>query len=239
MSENPPGDQTDAATDEVKQAEEDQQPPTGTQETAAAGTDAANERSAGEAQEPDTAVEEDKSDQVTIDKGETRPDEKAVETQEPAVEEEQKSEQVLDDKKESSTEVVSKQIVVETVAENEAEASVELPNSQPEDLPTNNDNEEGRQKDPETATDATAESLAEDKQSSSTPIVSSSKKTRPPYKYDPNKITLRFLFANRDGLTVTVECNPSDTVGQVKGALISVWPKGKPRERHSQSFFIW
>lgn len=60
------------------------------------------------------------------------------------------------------------------------------------------------------------------------PIVSSSKKSRPPYKYDPSKITLRFLFANRDGLTVTVECKPADTVGEVKGALLSVWPKDLP-----------
>jgi hypothetical protein len=60
-----------------------------------------------------------------------------------------------------------------------------------------------------------------------TAIVSSSKKTRPPYKYDPNKVTLRFLFANRDGLAVTVECNPSDTIGEVKGALLSVWPEGR------------
>lgn len=51
--------------------------------------------------------------------------------------------------------------------------------------------------------------------------------SRLPYKYDPDKITLRFLFANRDGLTVTVTCNPSDTIGEVKGALISIWPKGK------------
>lgn len=47
------------------------------------------------------------------------------------------------------------------------------------------------------------------------------------YKYDPEKITLRFLFANRDGLTVTVTCDPSDTIGEVKGVLISIWPKGK------------
>jgi hypothetical protein len=58
-------------------------------------------------------------------------------------------------------------------------------------------------------------------------VVSSSKKSRPPYKYDPEKVTLRFLFANKDGLTVTVECNPGDTVGEVKGALLSVWPEGK------------
>ena len=79
-------------------------------------------------------------------------------------------------------------------------------------------------KNAETETEASAES-APDK--AVTPIVSATKKSRPPYKYDPNKITLRFLFANRDGLTVTVECNPSDTVGEVKGALISVWPEGK------------
>jgi hypothetical protein len=64
------------------------------------------------------------------------------------------------------------------------------------------------------------------KEESSVPVVSSSKRSRPPYKYDPNKITLRFLFANRDGLTVTVECNPTDTIGEVKGALLSVWPEG-------------
>lgn len=60
------------------------------------------------------------------------------------------------------------------------------------------------------------------------PILASSKKSRPPYKYDPTKISLRFIFANRDGLTVTVDCNPSDTVGEVKGALLSVWPEDLP-----------
>jgi hypothetical protein len=59
------------------------------------------------------------------------------------------------------------------------------------------------------------------------PIVSSTKKTRPPYKFDPEKVVLRFLFANRDGLTVTVECKPGDTVGEVKAQLLSVWPDGK------------
>lgn len=52
------------------------------------------------------------------------------------------------------------------------------------------------------------------------------------YKYDPEKITLRFLFANRDGLTVTVTCNPSDTIGEVKGVLISIWPKGTFKTSH-------
>ena len=77
----------------------------------------------------------------------------------------------------------------------------------------------------ETLTDATGDS----EKASTTPaiVVSSSKKSRPPFKYDPEKITLRFLFANRDGLAVTVECKLSDTVGAVKGALISVWPDGR------------
>lgn len=66
------------------------------------------------------------------------------------------------------------------------------------------------------------------KEESSAPVVSPSKRSRPPYKYDPNKITLRFLFANRDGLTVTVECNPTDCIGEVKGALLSVWPEDLP-----------
>jgi hypothetical protein len=75
-------------------------------------------------------------------------------------------------------------------------------------------------------TDVTTEEEETAKDVKQEPIVSSSKRSRPAYKYDPNKITLRFLFANRDGLTVTIECEPTDTVGEVKGALLSVWPEG-------------
>jgi hypothetical protein len=57
--------------------------------------------------------------------------------------------------------------------------------------------------------------------------LTSSGKKRPPYTYDPKKITLRFIFANRDGLAVTIECRPADTIGEIKGALLSVWPDGK------------
>ncbi len=46
------------------------------------------------------------------------------------------------------------------------------------------------------------------------------------FHYDPNKITLKFIFANRDGLHVILECNPTDTIGEVKGALLSMWPEG-------------
>lgn len=80
----------------------------------------------------------------------------------------------------------------------------------------------------EAATSTPAPSSPKRPESNPIAIVSSNKKSRPPYKYDPDKITLRFLFANRDGLTVTVECRPNDTVGEVKGALLSVWPEDLP-----------
>ena len=47
-----------------------------------------------------------------------------------------------------------------------------------------------------------------------------------PFVYDPHKITVKFLFANRDGLHVTLEFDAEDSVGEVKGALMSVWPDG-------------
>lgn len=78
-----------------------------------------------------------------------------------------------------------------------------------------------------------ADHKVENTDSSVGPVVSATKRTRPPYKYDPEKVTLRFLFANKDGLTVTVECKPGDTVGDVKGQLLSVWPEGECRYRRA------
>lgn len=50
-----------------------------------------------------------------------------------------------------------------------------------------------------------------------------------PFKYDPKKITLKFIFANRDGVNAVVECAPTDTIAEVKGALLSVWPEDLPQ----------
>ena len=79
------------------------------------------------------------------------------------------------------------------------------------------------------ASDAPTEkttSSSPSKAASSAPA--SSKKAEPkPFVYDPNKISLKFIFANRDGINVIVECNNTDTVGEVKGALLSMWPEGK------------
>jgi len=48
------------------------------------------------------------------------------------------------------------------------------------------------------------------------------------FVYDPNRVTLKFIFANRDGLSVILECKPEDSVGEVKCALLSLWPKEMP-----------
>mmetsp|Transcript_4110 Transcript_4110/g.6015 ORF Transcript_4110/g.6015 Transcript_4110/m.6015 type:complete len:266 (+) Transcript_4110:390-1187(+) len=61
------------------------------------------------------------------------------------------------------------------------------------------------------------------------PSVPSSSSKKAKFVYDPDKITLRFLFANRDGLSVSVDCTQADTVGEVKGALLSVWPEELPK----------
>lgn len=55
------------------------------------------------------------------------------------------------------------------------------------------------------------------------------KQEPPPFIDDPSKITLKFIFANRDGIVVTVDCKPTDTVGEVKGVLLSMWPDDLPK----------
>lgn len=59
-------------------------------------------------------------------------------------------------------------------------------------------------------------------------LVTSNKKSVIPFLHDPNKITLKFLFANKDGLSVQLQFTPSDTVGEVKGSLLSMWPDTLP-----------
>jgi hypothetical protein len=126
--------------------------------------------------------------------------------------------------------------IVPSVAGTEPDPVSGGPESNDESPPSGAATEEEEEDGKDNETDATAESAGDEiakrgvgvkGRVTSLPIVSTSKKNRPPYKYDPSKITLRFLFANRDGLTVTIECEPSDTVGEVKTSLLSVWPRGK------------
>lgn len=44
------------------------------------------------------------------------------------------------------------------------------------------------------------------------------------FSYEPGKVSIKFLFANRDGLNVRIQCELSDTVATVKGSLLSMWP---------------
>lgn len=38
-------------------------------------------------------------------------------------------------------------------------------------------------------------------------------------------VKLKFIFANRDGLTVVLPCKITDSIGEVKGFLMSMWPE--------------
>lgn len=42
---------------------------------------------------------------------------------------------------------------------------------------------------------------------------------------DEEKIDLKFVFANRDGVQVVASFQLSDTIAEVKGVLMSLWPK--------------
>jgi len=44
---------------------------------------------------------------------------------------------------------------------------------------------------------------------------------------DEEKVDLKFVFANRDGVQVVASFQLSDTIAEVKGVLMSLWPKGK------------
>jgi len=58
------------------------------------------------------------------------------------------------------------------------------------------------------------------KQEESTTV--SDDKTAP--EEDVEKINIKFVFANRDGVNVVFSFEPSYTVGEVKGMLLSMWP---------------
>ena len=69
----------------------------------------------------------------------------------------------------------------------------------------------------------TNSSSSEESMTTTEIVVNSSRE----HVYDPTKISLKFIFANRDGVNVILDCKPSSTVAEVKGALLSMWPKGE------------
>eukprot|EP00559_Dactyliosolen_fragilissimus_P003743 CAMPEP_0184866430 /NCGR_PEP_ID=MMETSP0580-20130426/22324_1 /TAXON_ID=1118495 /ORGANISM="Dactyliosolen fragilissimus" /LENGTH=247 /DNA_ID=CAMNT_0027366125 /DNA_START=49 /DNA_END=793 /DNA_ORIENTATION=- len=70
--------------------------------------------------------------------------------------------------------------------------------------------------------------LAKQKSEGRRKTTESKRRDPQPFVYDPRKITLRFLFANRDGIHVTIDFKPDNTIGEVKAALLSSWPKAIP-----------
>lgn len=81
--------------------------------------------------------------------------------------------------------------------------------------------------------------IPEKKEPKKDEVLKSSIRKRTPFTYNPDKVSLRFIFANRDGVSVTIDCEPADTVGEVKGALLSAWPKGTCMRCGDLSTFAW
>ena len=44
---------------------------------------------------------------------------------------------------------------------------------------------------------------------------------------DANTIRIKFIFANRDGVNVEIECSLNDTIAAITQNLQSKWPKGE------------
>jgi len=80
---------------------------------------------------------------------------------------------------------------------------------------------------PQSPKEEPKKSIPQNKQSSLSVSNTSSDDTTP-LPTDPNAVRFKFIFANHDGLNVLVDCKLTDTVGEVKGALLSVWPEGLP-----------
>ena len=110
---------------------------------------------------------------------------------------------------------------------NDHEASSSSPDERPD---IQSESSHGIDKDTETqVTDVEEEEEGELLQSSTTSPSNAEEGIRhksQPFVFDPNKLNIRFLFANHDGIDVSVICNPSDTIGQLKGQLLSLWPNG-------------
>ena len=139
----------------------------------------------------------------------------------------------------ASQEVISVAEDVATETKNENEDGATSTSTQPEnnsEASSNSTNAEGEGSDNNSPaaeaaavpTSSTAESPVTSPQDTPQPPEVEAPSQTKTFVYDPNKITLKFIFANRDGLHVILDCNPADTVGEVKGALLSLWPDDIP-----------
>lgn len=147
---------------------------------------------------------------------------------EPSLEESKKDDEMDAKNTNKEQESTTEESAADNAVSNHPEGSLDDDKNQNGD---GKPNESAAEKEAHSENGGDSSKKTENKSLAAGPVVSSTKRTRPPYKYDPEKVVLRFLFANKDGLTVTVECKPGDTVGEVKGQLLSVWPDGKNMKR--------
>ena len=57
-------------------------------------------------------------------------------------------------------------------------------------------------------------------------MTSSDKETLSNTPTENDTVKIKFLFANRDGIHVEIECSPSDTIENITKTLQSKWPEG-------------
>ena len=129
----------------------------------------------------------------------------------------------------SSTESVTSVTEVPELHDKPASPEPSSPPATPATLSVNEDTMEEADEsadDAQSKKDGTSAAIPEKKEPKKEGVLKSSSRKRSTFTYNPNKVTLRFIFANRDGVSVTLDCEPADTVREVKGALLSAWPKG-------------
>mmetsp|Transcript_19631 Transcript_19631/g.27956 ORF Transcript_19631/g.27956 Transcript_19631/m.27956 type:complete len:235 (+) Transcript_19631:262-966(+) len=136
---------------------------------------------------------------------------------------------LLPDAAEASQEAIAITDVDATETKSEIEDGATTTSTQPENsIASSSTNGDGSDTNSPAAAGTTPETVvspAPPQDTKSSLLLPSQPKT---FVHDPNKITLKFIFANRDGLHVILDCTPADTVGEVKGALLSLWPDDIP-----------
>lgn len=111
--------------------------------------------------------------------------------------------------------------------ENLAEiAAAEKEESKPEHKPEFDvESESESESEPELKVESGPEPKVEPQPEPLAPPPLSSPKSDIDFTYEAGKVSIKFLFANRDGLSVSIQCDMSDTVATVKGSLLSLWPE--------------
>jgi hypothetical protein len=125
--------------------------------------------------------------------------------------------------------VVNEEVAIATTKDGTSgtKSDATTTSTQPENSEGGSNSTSGEQGSNNTPATAVSPSSPQDAPAPTTAAFTAPSQTKT-FVYDPKKITLKFIFANRDGLNVILDCTPADTVGEVKGALLSLWPEDMP-----------